>query len=340
MNVVVNGPRITELVIPTRSRRPVRGLPTTACSSERTCRIGQCDPVAQDVFRVSYATTNIFWPRPCSGWVVRRTGNEFYILTARHCVTQNGEINGPLPFTFADLIVTTALAPGAGITSESNGSITVHGGPPPGAGVTIWEVGNPAHEGDHAQDRAIIKVFNLDITSGRTATTSGHGLGAGGDEPDGRGIWPLGGGTLLRTQHQWCGRAAPGFWLPDHQRDQPEATHTFDSVFKVGQHKLGGDSGSPIHYMNQINGMRWLIGVTSTQATAAGGVDMRQWLQDTLGHVFLASVEKYRGSNHLVGAQQFAGGMVGLFVHGRCPRDPAAVRGGDLAAEVRQLLHR
>jgi hypothetical protein len=136
-------------------------------------RSGQCNPVVQDVFHTAYSTTNIWWPRPCSGRVVRRTGNQFWILTARHCVTENGEINGPLAFTPGDLIVTTALAPGVIPTSESNGSITVHGGPPPAFTAIIWEAGAPAHSQDYAEDRAIIKVLNLSITSGRTAIYSG-----------------------------------------------------------------------------------------------------------------------------------------------------------------------
>ena len=59
----------------------------------------KCHASPQDTITAEYPTTNIFWPRPCSGRVIRRTGNEFLILTARHCVTQNGLLLGPLPFT-------------------------------------------------------------------------------------------------------------------------------------------------------------------------------------------------------------------------------------------------
>jgi hypothetical protein len=82
--------------------------------------------------------------------------------------------------------------------------------------------------------------------------------------------------------------------------------------------------------MNQINGMRWLIGVTSTQTTAAGGVDMRQWLQDKLGHVFLAAYDQYRGSNLIVGAQQFVGGTVTHRSSGDIPETRLRYEGASL----------
>ena len=255
-------------------------------------RFGTCNPVVQDVFQTPYSTTNIFWPRPCSGRVVRRTGNEFFILTARHCVTQNGEINGPLPFSVNNLIVTTALAPGVIPTTEFNGGIMVTPGMPAGSGGTVWDAGNPVSSVDYDQDRAIIKAFNLNITSGRTAIYSGTSSELVGMNLMAEGYGRSVEGHCYGHNTSGAGVLRQGFGFQITSATNQQFTHTFDSMFTPGQHKLGGDSGSPVHYMSQLNGMRWLIGVTSTQATASGGVDMRQWLQDKIGYVFLANIDR------------------------------------------------
>ena len=86
--------------------------------------------------------------------------------------------------------------------------------------------------------------------------------------------------------------------------------------------------------MNQLNGMRWLLGVTSTPVSAAGGVDIRQWLQDSVGHIFLANVEQDpENSSHLVGAQQFAGGQVGYLFTGDVPETRLRYEGATLHAK-------
>ena len=37
---------------------------------------------------------NTWWPRPCSGVLIKKDGDDNYILTARHCITQQGGITG------------------------------------------------------------------------------------------------------------------------------------------------------------------------------------------------------------------------------------------------------
>ena len=294
-------------------------------------RSGECTPAYGDTITTPYPTMNIFWPRPCSGRVIRRTGNEFLILTARHCVTQNGKVAGPLPFTASDLIVHTSLAPGVIDTTEMPGSITVHGSPPPGgATATVIAAGTPANEGDTAHDRAIIRASNLNITSGRTAIYSGTASELVGLHTTAEGYGRSEVGHCYGHNGSGAGVLRQGFGFTITSADTGWFAHNEDSTFTPGQHKRGGDSGSPIHYMNQINGMRWLLGVTSTPVTAAGGVDIRQWLQDSAGHIFLANIDKYRNSSHLVGAQQFAGGTVGYIFTGDVPETRLRYEGATL----------
>jgi hypothetical protein len=273
-------------------------------------RSGTCTPPITDVFHSPLTTppSGFFWPRPCSGRVIRRNGNEFFILTARHCVTQNSSIMGPLALN-GDLKVTTATTPGVIPTFEMDGFIMPMTAPPASIDATVFAAG--ANNGQIAEDRAIIKASGLNITSGRTAIyagTPGELLGITLlSEGYGRSVE----GHCYGHNGSGAGVLRQGYGFRVDQSVASQFVHTFDSIFTAGQHQLGGDSGSPLHYMNQLNGTRYLVGVTSTQVDGAGGADIRQWLQDQLGHLYLVHYDRYRGSSWIVGAQQFDGGSVG-----------------------------
>jgi hypothetical protein len=282
----------------------------------------ECDPDGLSyTVKTEIRGTNKWWPRPCSGKVIRKTGtNTYYVLTARHCTTTDGEIDGVLTSAATDFRVTTNVDPKTLLTAEgvdytqtpAKPWFQVNQAPStffPTA--TILNAGYPTDGDDHGEDLAILVVTpssatHFSATTGRIALST-HPV-ANGDEVYSQGYGRsmyghcsdhnISGAGYLRLGTAVEGPA--GFPVSNvgtkmFEISPIEGETTDDNVALVG-----GDSGSPIYTQNQITGIRVLAGVASSGREIAGSDNLIKWIMAKLGYLYLISPDNY-WNNQLFG---------------------------------------
>jgi hypothetical protein len=85
---------------------------TVALYHQAVCEAGACCPTVGQMY---------WFPRPCSAMVLRSLPGETWILTAHHCVTRNGEIDGAI-LQPTQLRVNASLSPGLALPNPPAGS--------------------------------------------------------------------------------------------------------------------------------------------------------------------------------------------------------------------------
>jgi len=248
-----------------------------------------------------------WWPRPCSSSVLKRTTTETFVLTARHCVTSDGNINGPL-LGAGSLLLSGALAPGPVPT----------GGTPPADALpgVVFAAGNPTSAGDRSQDLAIVRVAQQVVIPSTPSAGNGifftnpgasivglglvaYGYGRNvtgdcdGDQSSGAGVLRLGGPYNISSDFG-------NFY-------QIPATDT------SGRELWHGDSGGPSYFFSPSSGNAYLTGVhsgfdTSTILAESGGNALAPWLQSKLGNLYLRNVAQSFTVGALVGVTSVVSG--------------------------------
>lgn len=248
-------------------------------------------------FKTSSSTCGGFtgWQtRPCSGTVLKRTATETFVLTARHCVTKDGNPFGPLvdPGT-ASLRVSGEIAPGP----------VPRGSQPPASAIP-----GEVFAADTTKDLAIVRTpgtlymsrpgpyaiyrGSASALNGAALTVWGYGRFIKGDECDGD--VNSGAGTL---------RTGRGFSISNVQPDK----YTFIPAPTSTQEIWHGDSGGGSFLFSSQFGYSWLTGVHS----GAGGTDrsavdygsgaLAGWIEQKLGNLYLRNLGSFFSTDSLVG---------------------------------------
>jgi hypothetical protein len=252
------------------------------------------DPVTH----VKNSWPNGWWPRPCSGTVIRKANNHTYVLTARHCVTVDGELNTAVQ-AYDKIRVTTAISPGI---------VQQNGVPPTSAKAVDNILAEPGGHGayDSAYDGAILSVpgdlplspatnrflvtfaTTAELTKARawiSLAIYGYGRNVAGDCD-----WefPPGGGTSgAGTLRYSSGFDSYNFYDAAFTRSH---WNIYDSGTQAEWH---GDSGGPTFYSNQYwPNWKFLVGVHSVSDgvstdTDYGSARLAQFIQQSLGNLFL-----------------------------------------------------
>lgn len=264
-----------------------------------------CSPDAADQargFTLPYTLNNAWWPRPCSGTVIRKDGNDNYILTARHCVTVQGTADGTAHSGSTNLRSISTLNPGVLSTVESNGSMTVTGSPPASALNTSVFYSNHASYGD----LAIVKATgNLQPTSAAfrpglqtfSSTKTSNFLNTQ--------LNAQGYGRNLNGycySHGISGSGRLRYGSPFGVTAVSTKTFTHVTVNASGQQIWGGDSGGPLYMTFNSGGTLYpkIYGVNHTTSTAAGGQNIVDFVQAAFGYVYLVELTSLPG-NTVVG---------------------------------------
>lgn len=234
------------------------------------------NPHAAAILRKSVTERPGEWYTSCSGTVLKRTSTQSWVLTARHCITTDGKIPGPL-LSASDLKVTTEVAPGAWVE--------------PDTGSTVFDrVAMPTSTTDIGADLAILRVVGqLPLAgSGRIGVNVGPTSAVLGSS-----VSVMAYGPYVMDDFDTAGtlRSASGFpVLSDNGR-----TFLHGSTGSGGQGFDHGDSGGTIYRTSawgRSGTWNTLYGVHSTYGnggylnpSVAGNW---AWIQAQLGGVFIS----------------------------------------------------
>jgi hypothetical protein len=242
-----------------------------------------------------------FYPRPCSGVIVRSVGGMSTVLTARHCVTTNNHIDGPLVPASA-LRLTPTLSPGPALPD-----------PPPYAIPAAFVMDKM----DSLQDIAVVYVQTdwSSIANNRiglyvgnptrlvsnTFTAYGYGIN---DADGGCGVnhSTVGAGTA-RSGAYFSVTAGYVAW------DGQPASYAHTALSSAGQALYCGDSGGPDELVNAAG--RVLLGVHSTGATTEGPVystAIDLGMQNRLSGLYMRPANA--GAEAMLGEDQATGNVV------------------------------
>lgn len=248
-----------------------------------------CNPSASDApFTRSYRTHGEWWPRPCSGFVIRNEGNVRHILTARHCVTDDGEIAGPIVVGDGSITAISTLNPGVIIPArEEDGVLIVNRSPPAQslAASVLYQ--------DLMQfgDLALVKAVG-DLLPPSSAVRPGFVQMSPGLESQFVGTSITSYGYGRNTAGHCYNHASSGagqLRAANFRVDTVTAgTFTHEGTNGTGQSLTHGDSGGPLlTVQGSANGPLYRVFGTNTSTTAAGGPVLTDFLQAYYGSLFL-----------------------------------------------------
>jgi hypothetical protein len=301
---------------------------------------GVCERDEGDIargFTMDYSLpANTWWPRPCSGMVIKKDGDVNYILTARHCVTKQGTPEGDLLTGSTNLRVVGTLNPGVISTNESNGVMQVTGSPPGNSLFASVYYQDYTKYGDLAVVRttgnlntlspplrpAIMGYTNLSSLIGTDLTTSAYGRYID--------------GTCYSHQGSGAGRL--------RSADAITVTAASGTTFRhwatnlSGQTIWHGDSGGPLYTVGTLGGESAyrVYGVHTGPEVASGGAHLVDFVQDAFDYVYLINQETQL-NGHVVGVNQVVNGSLlinyswsdGARVHMKVDRSGGFLQLGD-----------
>jgi|GEM_PF-4258794 len=312
---------------PAQKSAEMINVPTLASGNSNAVAIyhwekATCDPYPDlyeywplsDANQDDYAY-DMWWPRPCSGRVIRKDGNVTFILTARHCVTDNGLPDGPItPATpqIPHILVTSKLAPGVLAATETGGRVQTTGVP---TGVLA-----PVYFQDYAKygDIALLRADG-DLQPPQPAERRGIMAFSDSESP------ALVGYSILRSsgygrategscwEHQNSGagqlRTASGWEVTALNAAKGHFTHDLQSNNSAAI--AAGDSGSTMYFLNIAQGWTAIrdIGVNSSPTVAYGGTLLLPFIQDAFLRVFMVSLDKL-STNLVVGSAGTVGSVI------------------------------
>jgi hypothetical protein len=236
------------------------------------------------------SSTAPWFIRPCSATILRSSGGVSKVLTARHCVTPGGNIDGT-PVAASNLRLIPSVSPGLANPNPPSGAITAASV----QAMPISGTSQPYH------DMALVTV-NVDWSS-RVASKQGilvrnPSTMAGDDEP----LLAFGYGVSLDDQlcfsdppNHSPGAGTARFGGPFEPSSgsilSPGATYQYPNLSPTGQKVICGDSGGPDIGWLGSDDFTWahVVGVHSAGTTNMTNTATNKWLQDTLGGVYLSS---------------------------------------------------
>jgi hypothetical protein len=235
---------------------------------------------------------NNWWPRPCSGIVLKTVVNTTYVLTARHCVTQNGAINGSpwSPPYSSRVMVKFGAAPGPANPNPPSGAVgasaiwyhTTSGGTGPGDAAIIAV---PANWTGLSRRRSIYMGDPAGLV-GNTITAFGYGININ-DTRCGENAGSSGAGTL---------RYFAGFPIVSGAKGTGGGSDSGYYEFtnnSAGRIVTCGDSGGPDSTTGFPSGLSWpeptvfgvhSLGVGSPALSTAPG----PWVANVMEGLYLS----------------------------------------------------
>jgi hypothetical protein len=202
-----------------------------------------------------------YWfPRPCSATILRSTAVDTWILTARHCVTTNGTIDGT-PLSPNQIVINTSVSAGPALPS------------PPVGSFLAGEVVAPAAAGTEAFDLALVRVFaQLPVSAVRVSIPIWQGAV---NLPNGAPLAAFGFGRKFTHQdpnfengESGAGVLRRAFNLPFLSACfgcVPYGSYTYTDWNASSQAVVNGDSGGPTFLQASLSTPFYqLIGVHST----------------------------------------------------------------------------
>jgi hypothetical protein len=243
---------------------------------------------------IYHSSPGMTWfPRPCSGVVVKSSGTHSWVVTARHCVTVDNTIAG-------DTVAGGAIAPVSSFQLIRGAAPGIANPNPPAGGVQpAWApTGMPVDLGtgnvQTSRDMAIIVVtadwrdtandnkealwvHDISLLINGPITSIGYGI-SNNDQNCHLPTSTFGAGTARKAN----------FFIDGTVADNPGGLYVWDQSGVNGPKVMCGDSGGPDFV--DLLGVRYFLGVHSTgvadrASSAFGG----KWLSETVGGTVLTS---------------------------------------------------
>jgi hypothetical protein len=231
-----------------------------------------------------------FFPRPCSGTIIASASGRSTVLTARHCVTTDGTVNGPIAPVSAFRLI-ASLTPGPANPNPPAGTVI-----PTDVTAQPITLGAPS---DASQDLAVLHV-NVDWSANVAARL---GMWVGGATGSYSGVdVSLGYGINVVDSSCSTDRSIVGAGVARRGGVFTRVTTVIDQVSGswqsvnaqpngIGQAIACGDSGGPDFVDMQFDdnaSMEVLVGVHSRgDQTMSRSAGPSAWLQSALGGLAL-----------------------------------------------------
>lgn len=231
--------------------------------------------------------SSFWWPRPCSSTIVRSINGVSLVLTARHCVTRDGSVNGT-PLAATDLRIIATAAPGPANPNPPSGTLTP-------ASVQTMPAGTSAM-GDMAivtvntnwsanvAARQAVLVADPSTLTGLYLTAYGYGINVADwncfDNPS-----SITGAGIARSG--WPFKITGGSASGDG------GYYTYTNSNSSGQAAICGDSGGPDMINFGVNNITWrtVLGAHSgADSTTGDSAATAKWFEDTLGGLYMSSL--------------------------------------------------
>lgn len=248
---------------------------------------------------------NTWWPRPCSGTVIRKDGNENYILTARHCVTQDGSIYGPLIPGSTNIRSTSTVTPGVLSTVQSNGQMVVTGTPP-----AAWVQTSIVYQNTATYDDLVLLKAVGDLQPTQPAVRVGIGAYSASQASsfDGMGLSSMGYGRALSGtcyNHSTTAAGRLRYASPFEVTGLSTKWFVHELSNDFGEQIAHGDSGGPL-FTTQGSSLR-IHGVNSSPEVGSGGENLADFVQSALQYIYLVKLSALDGST-VVGVNSLVNG--------------------------------
>lgn len=212
-----------------------------------------------------------WWGRPCSARVLNPTEAKKAVLTARHCITLNGEPTGPVLNTPSQLRITTALRPGPTRPSYAVKPFAVHD--------------HPDADLERQRDIAVVWVEG-DIQLPSTTALVGMNVVKTEELTDGVPLIQLGYGWGTLNDNSSTGVLRSAYFF-EISSVGPNATYSYLNVGNQSGGSINhGDSGGPAIFTNATGPSFNSMSVAHTQT----GVHARLETHDGVWWGYDASV--------------------------------------------------
>lgn len=269
--------------------------------------------------------TNTWFPRPCSGKIIRSVSGVSKVITARHCVTTTGAIGGTI-LSASQLRVSPTASPGIANPNPPASAITasaVVGAP---VDTTIPEeqrdqaiITVDADWSAQAASKDALWVADPSLLVGLNVTGYGYGINVA--------DWNC--GTNLSTVGAGVARQGSPFKVVSGTRTKTYGKYAITNSNASGQALICGDSGGPdlATLFGTSPPVRHYTGTHSTGTSAQASSPVPSfWLQQQLGGGYMSA---YLSSLNV--------GLEGLKTLKALPASDLTNRGFAYHADLKQL---
>jgi len=226
---------------------------------------------------------NRWFPRPCSGKIIRSVGGVSKVITARHCVTTTGAISGTV-MTASNFRVAPATNPGLPNPNPPASAIVASGIAAAPVDSTIPDERRDqavltvnANWSAQAASKDALWVGDPSLLVGLRINSYGYGINVA--------DWNC--SLNISTVGAGVARGSASFNVLSSARSKAYGTYTFQNSNTSGQAVICGDSGGPDMLM--LLGLSSYAGTHSTGGpSSATSVIPSFWLQQQVGGGYLS----------------------------------------------------